>query len=257
MNKNHLHIISILFVVSILVAGCSPAGDLSPSTRLVGHWEAASEREDSPEEIYLGELSSDGKGKVYLSYDFVNYCERTYEIISENEDTYAVRFYKDYTSKYEDYSVEFRDDGFFKWEDIDGELIGEFTSVDSETEPDNLNTLADKENEYLTTNSLTGHWVHINERDGKIDENYHAYFGRVDDEGEGVFYASGEESPTEKFSFKIVSEDGRDYDLQFKSECGGDDAILHWEVSKDGQRLKLIWVDARDLFKYIDSNTEP
>jgi len=256
MNMKHLSIISLLFVVSILVAGCSPAEDISPSTRLVGHWEAAPEREDSSGEIYLGELSSDGKGKLYLTYDFVNYCERTYEIISENEDTYTVRFYKEYTPKYEDYSFEFNDDVSIKWEDVDGELIGYFTYIDSETEPDNLNLLGENENEYLTTTSLTGHWVHINEADGKIDETWHAYFGRVDDDGEGVYYASGEENPPGKYIFKIVREDGRDYDLQFKPECGGD-YLLHWEVSEDGQRLKLSWEDNREMFKYIDANTEP
>ena len=205
MNKKHLSIISVLFVVSILVAGCSPAGDESPSTRLVGHWEAAFEREGYPGEIYLGELSTDGKGKLYTTYDFVNYCERTYEIISENGDTYTVRFYKEYTPKYKDYSFEFNDDGSIKWEDVDGELIGGFTYIDSETEPDNLSVLEEKENEYLTTTSLTGHWVNFNEMSGRINENWHAYFGRVDDDGKGVYYASGEENPGEKYTFKIIS----------------------------------------------------
>ena len=257
MNKKHLSIISILFVLSILVAGCSPAGDLSPSTRLVGHWEAAYEREGSPDEIYLGELSSDGKGKVYLTYDFVNYCERAYEIISENEDTYTVRFYREDSSKYVDDSVEFRDDGFFRWKDGDGELIGEFTYIDSETELDNFSPLAENEIEYLTTTSLTGHWVHINEADGKIDETWHVYFGRINDDGEGIYYESGEEYLDLKWTFKIVHEDGRDYDLQSKFECGGWDMSERWEVSEDGQNLKLFLGDEIFRFKYIDSNTEP
>ena len=105
MNNKQLSIISVLFVLSVLVAGCRPAEDTSPSTRLVGHWEAPYEGEDLPREIYLGELSTDGEGKLYMTSDFANFCERTYEIISEDEDTYNIRFYKDYTSNYEDYSI--------------------------------------------------------------------------------------------------------------------------------------------------------
>ena len=255
MNKKHLSIISLLFVLSILVAGCSPAEETSPSSRLVGHWEAASEREDSPEEIYLGELSTDGEGKLYMTSDIANFCERTYEIISEDEDTYNIRFYKDYTSNYEDYSIEFKDEGFIL--SYDGELFGDFTYVDSETEPDNLSTLAEKENEYLTTTSLTGHWGHIPEADGNSDENWHVYFGRINDDGEGIYYESGEEYLDLKWTFKIVREDGRDYDLQSKYECGGWDLSERWEVSEDGQNLKLFLGDEIFRFKYIDSNTEP
>ena len=257
MNMKHLSIISLLFVASIMVAGCSPAEDISPSTRLVGHWEAAYEREGYPGEIYLGELSSDGKGKFYMTFDFENYCERTYEIISENEDTYTVRFYRGDSSKYVDDSVEFRDDGFFRWKDVDGELIGEFTYIDPETELEDFIPLAENENEYLTTTSLTGHWVHINEEDGKIDESWNVYFGRINDDGEGIYYESGEEYLDLKWTFKIVREDGRDYDLQSKYECGGWDLSERWEVSEDGQNLKLFLGDEIFRFKYIDSNTEP
>ncbi len=255
MNKKHLSVISLLFVVSILVAGCSPAEDISPSSRLVGHWEAAYERDGFLGEIYLGELSTDGKGKLYITYDYENYCERTYEIISENEDTYTVRFYKEYTPKYEDYSFEFRDDSFIRWIDEDGEVIKEFTYIDSETEPDNLSTLAEKENEYLTTTSLTGHWSPI--KDGKIDESWNVYFGRINDDGEGIYYESGEDSPDYKWTFKIVSEDGRAYDLQTTNECGGYGFSDRWEVSEDGQNLTNPQPDRIVQFNYIDSKTEP
>ena len=125
MNKRHLSIISLLFVVSILVAGCSPAEDKSPSTRLVGHWEAPYVGEDLPREIYLGELSTDGKGKLYMTEDLVNFCERTYEILSENIDTYTVRFYREYTTNHEDYSIELKDEGF----NIALELINEIKGI--------------------------------------------------------------------------------------------------------------------------------
>jgi len=257
MNMKHLSIISLLFVVSILVAGCSPAEDISPSTRLVGHWEAAYEREGYPGEIYLGELSSDGKGKFYMTFDFENFCERTYEIISENEDTYAVRFYSEYTSEYGDNSFEFRDESFIRWNDEDGDLIGEFTYVDSETEPDDFGPLAEKENEYLTTTPLTGHWSPIIEEDGKIDESWNIYFGRINEEGEGIFYEGGEGGSDNKWAFKIMSEDGRDYDIQTTYECGGYEFLEHWELSEDGQDLTWFQEDRTVRFKYIDANTEP
>lgn len=256
MDKKHLSIISLLFVVSILVAGCSPADDTSPSSRLVGHWEAAYEREGYPGEIYLGELSTDGKGKLYTTYDFENYCERTYEILSENEDTYSVRFYREYTSEYEDNSFEFRDESFIRWKDEDGELIGEFTNVDSETKPKNFRPLGEKENEYLTTTPLTGHWSPIME-DGKIDDTWHVYFGRINDVGEGIFYEGGEGGYDLKWAFKIISEDGREYDLMTTYECGGYEFSDHWQLSEDGQNLTWFQEDRIVQFKYIDSNTEP
>jgi len=255
MNMKHLSIISLLFVVSIMVAGCSPAEDISPSTRLVGHWEAPYEGEDLPREIYLGELSPDGKGKLYMTSDFVNFCERTYEILSDDEEIYTVRLFKEYTPNFADYSIEFRDDGFIM--SYDDELIGEFMYVDTETEPDNFSPLAEKENEYQTTTSLTGHWGHIPEAGGYFDENFHVYFGRINDDGEGIYYESGEEYLDLKWTFKIVHEDGRDYDLQSKFECGGWDLSERWEVSEDGQNLKLFLGDEIFRFKYIDSNTEP
>jgi hypothetical protein len=257
MSKKLFPFIHVLFVASILIAGCSPAADESPSSRLVGHWEAAYEREGSPEAIYLGELSSDGKGKVYLSYDLVNYCERSYEIISEDEDTYTVRFYRGDSPRYAEESVEFRDDRFIRWKYLDGELIGEFTYVDSETELEDLGPLAENGNDYLTITPLTGHWVLINDADGKIDDSWNVYFGRINDDGEGVYYESGEGTPDLKWTFKIISEDGRDYDLQSKFECGGWDMSERWEVSEDGQNLKLFLGDEIYQFKYVDSNTEP
>jgi len=257
MNKKHLSIISILFIFSILVAGCNPAGDQSPSSRLVGHWEAAYERDGFLGEIYLGELSTDGKGKFYLTFDYTNYCGNTYEIITENEDTYTVRFYKEYTPKYEDYSFEFRDDSFIRWKDKDGDLIKEFTYIDAETEPDNFGPLAEKENEYLTATSLTGHWILINEADGEIDENWHVYFGRINDDGEGIYYDGGADSPDYKWTYKIVNQDGNNYDIQATYECGGYEFLERWEVSEDGQNLNFIGDDEIFRFKYIDSNTEP
>jgi hypothetical protein len=254
MDKNNLSIISLLFVVSILVAGCSPADDISPSSRLVGHWEAAYEREGYPGEIYLGELSTDGKGKLYTTYDFENYCERTYEVISEDEDTYTVRFYKGYTTKYADFSFQFMDDGFTL--SYDGELLGEFTYVDSETEPEALSTLAEKEAEYLTTTPLTGHWSPIKE-DGNIDETWHVYFGKINDDGEGIFYEGGEGGTDNKWAFKIISEDGRDYEIQTTYECGGYVFSEPWQLSEDGQNLTWFQEERTVQFQYIDSKTEP
>jgi hypothetical protein len=257
MNKKQLSIISVVFVLSILVAGCSPDEEISPSSRLVGHWEAAYERDGTLGEIYLGQLSTDGKGKLYMTFDYANYCERTYEIISENEDTYTVRFFRDYTPKYEDFSFEFRDDSFMRWKDKDGDLIKEFTYIDSETEPDNLSTLAEKENEYPITTSLTGHWIPINEADGEIDESWHVYFGRINEDGEGIYYEIGEDSPDFKLTYKIVNQDGKNYDLQTTLECGGYEFSDRLEVSDDGQILTSPQEDRVVRLKYIDSKTEP
>ena len=254
MNKKHLSIISVVFVLSILISGCNPAGEQSPSSRLVGHWEAPYEGEDLPREIYLGELSTDGEGKLYMTSDFANFCERTYEIISEDEDLFTVRFHNDYSSNYEDYSIEFRDEGFILL--YDGELMGEFTYVDTETEPDNYSPLAEKEDEYLTTTSITGHWGYIPEAGSQFDENLHVYFGRINDDGEGIHYLSIDNDPS-KYSFKIVREDGGNYDLQVQYECGGPDDISRWEVSEDGKNLNLFLEDEIFRFQYIDSKTEP
>ena len=247
MNKKQLSIISVVFVLSILVVGCNPAGDQSPSSRLVGHWEAPYETEDLPREIFLGELSTDGEGKLYMTSDFVNFCERTYEIISEDEDTYNIRFYRDYTSNYEDYSIEFRDEGFILL--YDGEFFGDFTYVDTETEPDNFSTLA-TENEYLTTTSITGHWGYIPEADSQFDENLLVYFGRINNDGEGIHYLSIDNDPS-KYSFKIIREDGGDYDLRIQHECGGSDDISRWEVSEDRQNLNLFLEDEIPEFEFF------
>jgi len=138
----------------------------------------------------------------------------------------------------------------------DDELIGEFTYVDTETEPDNFSPLAEKENEYQTTTSLTGHWGHIPEAGGYFDENFHVYFGRINDDGEGIHYDSVDKDPS-KFTFNIVREDGSVYDIQLTGECGGTGGIHRWEVSEDGQNLNLIVEGEIYRFKYIDSNTEP
>ena len=254
MNKKHLSIISLLFVVFILVARCSPAGEVSPTSRLVGHWEAPYAGEDLPREIFLGELSNDGKGKLYLTNDFANYCERTYEVVSEDEGTYTVRFNKGYTSQFQDYSFDFVDDSLNM--SSDGELLGEFKYVDSETEPEALSTLAENEAEYLVTTPLTGHWGHIPEPDGSIDENWHIYFGKINNDGEGIHYISFEPNAS-KYTFKIVREDGGDYDLRVQHECGGPEDFGHLEVSEDGKNLNWVMIDEIFRFEYIDSNTEP
>ena len=256
MNKKQLSIISVVFVLSILVAGCSPAEEISPSSRLVGHWEAAYERTGYPEEIYLGEISTDGKGKLYMTYDSETFCERTYEVISENEDTYSVRFFREYTPEYEDFSFKFRDDSSVQWNDEEGELIGDFTYGYTETEPDNFRPLAEKEDEYLTATPLTGHWSPITE-DGKIDETWHVYFGRINDDGEGISYESGEGGYDLKWAFKIISEDGRDYEIQTTYECGGYVFSEPWQLSEDGQNLTWFQEERTVQFQYIDSKTEP
>ena len=63
MNKKHLSIISILFVLSILVAGCNPARDLStPSTRLVGHWKGGKQGDL---EVYIGKFDQNGNSRSF------------------------------------------------------------------------------------------------------------------------------------------------------------------------------------------------
>jgi hypothetical protein len=128
MQKKHLSIITLILVISFMVAACNSGGGIS--TRIVGHWGYYEEGESNLlYELYFGEFDEEGVSLCFYK-DNEEQAKFSCTILEENSSSMELRVRLLSAGLSEDATVSISEDGQrLTWnEDV-------LQYIDSETEP--------------------------------------------------------------------------------------------------------------------------